>query len=260
MVANKIVALIQARMGSTRLPGKVLMDICGKPVIWHIWNRLKNVSEISEVVVATSEEQSNDILIKYCHSVGIPYSQGSENEVLDRFYQAAAFHQASAIVRVTGDCPLIDPGTISLVIQKFLKSNFDHVAVAAGAGVLNRNVNKFPDGTDAEVIAFKALQMAWQNATDPLDRGEAVTSFIWRNKDIFRCDTISSEKDLGHLRWTLDRPEDLIFIRNIYGKLFNLEKCFSIDDILKLIEEEPELSKINESWIGEEGYEKYYKI
>ncbi|NQS89067.1 glycosyltransferase family protein [Patescibacteria group bacterium] len=257
---KRIVAIIQARIGSTRLSGKILMDICGYPVIWHIWNRLKNISEIDEIVVATSREQANDILERFCVSENISYFRGSENEVLDRFYQAAKCYHADIIIRITGDCPLIDPQSISIAIQRFLKSEtgLDYVGLATGAGVFGKKVNKFPDGTDAEVIAFEALERAWSEATDSLDRGEAVTSYIWRNKDIFKCEMIYCERDLGHLRWTLDRPEDLEFVRKVYKRLYNSDKCFSMFDVLKLLEDEPALAEINKNWIGKENYEKYY--
>ncbi len=258
---NRIIALIQARMGSTRLPGKVLSDLSGRPVIWHIWNRLRSIPEINEIVVATSIDSKNDILEEYCNSEAIPCFRGSENEVLDRFYKAAQFYKADAIIRITGDCPLIDPFQIGRIIEIFLKSDkVDYVSLATGAGVNKQKVNKFPDGTDAEVISFKAIQQAWSEAKNPVDRGEAVTSYIWRNKDLFRSETVYCDRDLGHLRWTLDHQDDLEFVRKVYKRLYSLDRLFTMWDVVKLIEAEPELIKVNENWIGKENYDKYYDI
>jgi len=258
---KRIVALIQARIGSTRLPGKVMIDICGRPAIWHIVNRLRHVPEIDEVVVATSISFENGVLEKFCRNEQIQCFRGSENEVLDRFYHAAKHYKADVIVRITGDCPLIDPQSVSLAIHKFLEEDeqLDYVSLATGAGAFNKTINKYPDGTDTEVVSFHALERAWKEAKDPLDRGESVLSYIWRRKNIFQCKLIPFSRNLGNLRWTLDRPNDLDFIRKIYEKLYKPDYCFSMMDVLRLLEAEPSLSKINEAGIGKEGYEKYWQ-
>jgi len=258
---KRIIALIQARMGSTRLPGKVLMDICGHPVLWHIANRLKQVPEIDEIVVATSIGRENNVLEKFCHDENISCFRGSENEVMDRFYQAAKYYKAEIVVRVTADCPLIDPESVRLAIRTFLDTSaqFDYVSLAKGAAVFKQKVNKYPDGTDVEVVSFSALERAWQEATEPLDRGESVFSYIWRRKNVFRCLHIPFSADLSNYRWTLDCPEDLEFIRQIYGKLYRSGYCFSMIDVIRLLEAEPVLLKINKVGIGKEAYEKYWQ-
>ena len=124
--------------------------------------------------------------------------------------------------------------------------------------MFNQRVNKFPDGTDAEIFSFVALKTAWKESSDPLDRGESVTSYIWRNKDLYRCKTIYCYRDLGHLRWTLDNEDDLIFVRKIYKELYNSERLFSMEDVINLLEDDPSILKINKHMIGKENYENYY--
>ncbi len=261
MSKQHVVALIQARMGSTRLPGKVLMDICGQPVIWHIWQRLKSIPELDEVVVATSTEAANQKLTDFCSAAGIPYFSGHEDNVLDRFYHAARQHAATVVMRVTGDCPLIDPGTSRRVLRAFLEAEPPVAYAATNAGVLAHQDKRgsFPDGTDTEVFAFSALERAWHDAADGLDKGEAVTSYIWRHPELFRSVKVYHTTDLGHLRWTLDRPEDLEFVRRVYGALYKPGSIFGLDDILALLQREPEIARINQQWVGQEKYEKYYQ-
>ena len=255
-----VVAIIQARMGSARLPGKVLADICNRPSIWHIVDRLKRVEEIGEVVVATSTNKENDVLEEYCRSELISCFRGSENDVVDRFYQAAKYYKADVIVRITGDCPLIDPWTVSRVINAYFEdgAQFDYVHNAAGTAMFNKSINKYPIGTSAEVIPFSSLERAWKEAVDPLERGEGFPCYFWRKDNVFNCKTIPCFIDCGNMRWTLDHPDDLEFIRKVYERLYMAGRCFSMNDVLRLLETEPELSKINKFWIGKEGNERYF--
>lgn len=258
---KKIVILLQARMGSSRLPSKVMIDICGQPVIWHIVNRLKTVPEADEVVVATSVNPENKVLEELCRNKDIACFRGSENEVLDRFYNASQYYKADIIVRVTGDCPLIDPGSISMAIRAFLEADgaFDYIALATGAVSFKEIVKKFPDGTDTEIVSFQALERAWKEAADQIDRGESALSYIWRRPDMFKCKTIPFLWDAGEMRWTLDYEEDLTFIKKVYEKLYRPDYCFSMMDVMKLLEKEPYLSDINKCRISGKNYEKYYK-
>jgi len=257
---KKIVILLQARMGSSRLPKKVMLDLCGQPVIWHIVNRLKTVPEVDEVVVASSINRENDILEEFCREKDIKCFRGSEDEVLDRFYKAATQYKADVMVRVTGDCPLIDPASISKLIRAFLdaKEPFDYLALATGAVSFKEVVNKFPDGTDTEIVSFQALEKAWNDARDPLDRGESVLSYIWRRPDMFKCGTIPFLWDAGEMRWTLDYEEDFTFITKIYEKLYKEGSCFSMMDVMEILKKEPHLTDINKCRISGKSYEKYY--
>jgi spore coat polysaccharide biosynthesis protein SpsF len=261
MKNQKIIALIQARMGSSRLPGKILMDLEGQPVIWHIWQRLKNVSKIDEVVVATSTDSSNKILIENLKKYNIKYFRGSEDNVLDRFYDAATLMDTDYVIRVTADCPLIDPYWVSKAIKAILKDvSLDYLGLPTGAGVMNEKINKLPDGLDTEIFKYTALKKAWKEAKDPLDRGEAVTSYIWRNKDKFKTGSIYPDKNYGHLRWTLDTEDDFKFISEVYRKLYPIKSNFDFNDILKILERNPELLKINSSGFAQVKYAEYYDI
>jgi spore coat polysaccharide biosynthesis protein SpsF (cytidylyltransferase family) len=262
MSKQHVVALIQARMGSTRLPGKVLMDICGQPVIWHIWQRLKSIPELDEVVVATSTEPANVALTDYCAQAGIPFFRGNENNVLDRFYWAGKERGATVLMRVTGDCPLIDPGTSQLVLRTFLSAAppYDYVATKAGVLAHQALEGRFPDGTDTEVFSFAALERAWRDASEGLDKGESVTSYIWRNTELFRVHKVAHSSDLGRMRWTLDQPEDLEFVRRVYAALYRPGRVFGLEDIVSLLQREPALAHINQQWVGQEKYGKYYQV
>ena len=257
---NKVVALIQARMGSSRLPGKILKKLEGMPVIWHIWNRLNSVSEIDEVVVATSKDSSNDILIDNLIKFNIQYFRGSEDNVLDRFYDAASLMDTDYVIRVTADCPLIDPYWVSKAIKAILKDvSLDYLALPTGAGVMYEKINKLPDGLDTEIFKYSALKRAWEEAKDPLDRGEAVTSYIWRNKEKFKTSSIYPKKNYGDMRWTLDTEADFSFVKEIYKELYPINSDFNFDDILEILEKNPELSKINASEVDQVKYAEYYE-
>ena len=254
-----VVALVQARIGSTRLPGKILKNLEGKPVIWHIWNRLMSVNQIDDVVIATSIESANNTLIECLEKYGIKYFRGSENNVLDRFYKAAKFFKADVVIRITADCPLVDPHWVGEAVQKIIdNSSIDYVGLAAGAGVLNDNINKFPDGLDTEVFKYEALNKAWKEAENKLDRGEAVTSYIWRNKDKFNTVTLYPDSDYGNFRWTLDTHEDYKFIKNVYKKLYSKKNDFNMNDILELLKRMPELTEINNTSKNQVKYCEYY--
>lgn len=260
MKKDKVVALIQARMGSTRLPGKILKNLEGKPVIWHIWDRLRRVKQIDEVVIATSVEEANNVLIECLDKYRIKYFRGSEDNVLDRFYKAARNSKADVVIRVTADCPLIDPYWVSKAIQKILDDpSIDYLGLPTGAGVLHEKINKLPDGLDTEVFKYEALKKAWKEATDKLDRSEAVTSYIWRNKEKFRTATIYPDTDYGYLRWTLDTLEDYTFIKTVYKELYRKNSDFNMNDVLELLKRMPELVEVNKTAINKVNYRDYYK-
>jgi len=246
-------------MGSSRLPGKVLKPILNKPVLWHIVNRLRNVKKINEVVVATSDQANDGQIEKFCTSENITCFRGSEDDVLDRFYKAAAFFNATTLIRITGDCPLIDPDLISQLIAYFFDNNFDYCGIAAGAGVaVDGFEGRYPDGLDGEIFIMSALTVAWQEGQGQLYR-EHVTPFIWKQPDRFKLGTLKSEdKDYSDLRWTLDNEEDYLLIQWIYEKLFSKKPYFNMYDVLQLLSEYPEKLEENRHFIGKEGYEKFW--
>lgn len=258
-MTNKTIAIIQARMGSSRLPGKVLKSILDKPVLWHIVNRLRSVKKIDEIIVATSDQANDGQIEKFCAFENIKCFRGSENDVLDRFYKAAVFVDATTLIRITGDCPLIDPDLISQLIVFFFENKFDYCGIAAGAGVaIDGFEGRYPDGLDAEIFTVQALTIAWREGQGQLYR-EHVTPFIWKQPDRFKLGTFKSEdKDYSDLRWTLDNEEDYHLIQWIYEKLVPANPIFNMYDVLRLLSKHPEKLKENRHFIGKEGYEKFW--
>ena len=164
-----IVAIVQARMGSTRLPGKVLKPIMGKPMLWYLVKRLERTANVDKVVIATSEEKNNDVIRDFCKQYSINCFSGSEQDVLDRFYKAAEQYKADIVIRITGDCPLLDPGLIGGMLDEFISSQkYEYYGVACGAGASTEEFNghRYPDGLDAEIFKFSVLKKAWNEAKD----------------------------------------------------------------------------------------------
>ncbi len=256
---RKLVAIIQARMGSTRLPGKVLLPLCKKPVLWQIVQRLKRVSEIDQVVVATTLQDRDQSIVDFCRQEGIFYFRGSEDDTLDRYYQAALKEDAEDIIRVTADCPLVDPSLIRRLILLYRSEAYDHVGIATGAAVATHEASGFyPDGLDTELFSFKVLETAWQEARQPLER-EHVTPFIWQRPERFKLGGLKGQQHYGHLRLTLDHPEDYELISWIYESLYPENPTFELPEVLDLLDKNPEKSRINQKWIGKEGYEVFKK-
>lgn len=255
---SKTVALVQARMESTRLPGKVLLPILDRPVLWHIVNRLRSVVEIDIVAVVTSERPANDAIRSFCAQYDISCFSGSEEDVLDRFHQAAERWDGDPVIRITADCPLVDPEVVGNLIALFRSSgaSVDLAAVATGAGVESEDFkgHRFPDGLDAEVVAFGALERAWKEATVPGDR-EHVTPYIWRQPNRFRIEHLmSSEGDLSNLRWTIDYPEDLTMVTRIYEALYDESRPFVMRDVLAFLKANPDVAALNGDRDNREGY------
>ena len=254
---QNIVAIVQARLGSTRLPGKILKPIQGKPMLWHIVNRLKSVEAIDDVVIATSDLQANDQVHEMAENYDIACFRGSETDVLNRFYDAAEWMNAQHVMRITGDCPLVDPPTISKLIKLYFDGSYDFCGVACGAGVAkDKNINRFPDGLDAEIFSFNVLKEADLEASTNLHR-EHVTPFIWQNKTRYKLGTLYSKSDYSNLRLTVDNKEDFDFINWIYNVLYPNNPNFNLIDILELLEKHPNMVQ-NKHLIGQEGYEEFW--
>ena len=247
-----IYAIIQARMGSTRLPNKVLMDLNGKSVLENIIDRLKKSSCIDKIIVATSINAENIVIEKLCESKEISCFKGSEDDVLDRYYQTCNFFgisESDNIVRITADCPLIDYNVIDKIIEKHLEDNNDYTS--------NTIVPTFPDGLDCEVFTFASLEDSWKNACLSSER-EHVTLYIKNHPEIFKIENILNDEDLSDLRWTLDEKEDFEFINKIYS-YFNNSEIFSTQDVLEVLKENPDLLNINDKFRRDEGLEKSLK-
>jgi len=246
-----IAAIIQARMGSTRLPGKSMMNLAGKPVIRHVVRRVSLARSIDHVLVATTTDPGDDTLAACCNSAGIDVFRGSPDDVLRRYRDAMAYLaangvQADYIVRITGDCPLIDPAVIDRVVRAATKGQYDYAS--------NTNPPTYPDGLDVEVMRASVLETAHINARLPSER-EHVTPYI-RNNEHFSKYNVRSPVDYSSLRWTLDHEEDYRFFQSVYGHLYNEDEAFSMSDILDLLKVHPEIAVINARYQRNEGYVK----
>jgi len=241
----KTVAIIQARMASTRLPGKVLVDIAGKPMLYQVASRARQARTLDLVTVATSDGQADDAVAHFCAEVGIPCFRGSENDVLDRYYQAVKRFNADVVVRLTADCPLLDPLVIDKVVQAFHKGDFDYVS-----NVLECT---YPDGLDTEVFWRTTLERAWHEARLTSER-EHVTPYIYKHPEMFRLGNVRNGHDLSALRWTVDEPRDLAFVRAVYSHFGT--SSFGMQEVLDLLRERPELSCMNAGIERNEGYQK----
>lgn len=232
-----VVAIVQARMGSTRLPGKVMKDLLGKPVLIRDINRIRRAKCIDEIVIATTIKPEDDAIVALCEEEGWQCFRGSENDLLDRYYRAAQAFNGDVVVRITSDCPMIDPEVIDKVIGEFLslRETIDYASNTLPP-------RTFPRGLDVEVMTFEALRRAWRGDNDPALR-EHVTPYIYQNPEIFRLHQVANEVDLSHHRWTLDTPEDLAFIRTVYGHFGN--DWFTWTDALQYLGQHPEIVKIN---------------
>ena len=230
----KIVAIIQARLSSNRLPGKVLLPVAGEPMLARVYSRVRQAQLIDEIVVATTSDPSDLPILQFCKERGIACFRGDLYDVLDRYYQAALFTQADVIVRITADCPMISPEEIDRVIQAFLDSGADFAA--------NRLPLPFerttPIGMDCEVCSFQALQQAWQKADQPYQR-EHVMPFLYDTPGKFKVVTVDMEPSQGHLRFTVDTPVDLQLANDIY-EAFDGRDDFSLEELLAENERHPE--------------------
>lgn len=222
----KIVAVIQARMGSTRLPGKVVKNLGGVPVLIHMIRRIKRCKYINEIVIATTTKEEDDIVERLARQEHIKVFRGSELDVLDRYYNAAKSSKADIIVRVTSDDPLIDFEVVDKVIKNILVEKSDYSC--------NNIPRTYPLGLDCESFTFKALETAWINAKKERER-EHVTPYIREHTDMFKISTLTNDKDYSYLRWTLDTLEDYKYISNIYNNLYKHNEFFKTNDIIEFL-------------------------
>lgn len=235
-MAKKVIAIVQARVGSTRLPGKVLKEVNGKALIEILFHRLSQAKNIDKIILATSESTENDSLVNLIEKLGYDVYRGSENDVLERYYNAAKEYQPETIVRITGDCPIIDPTLVDEVILLYKQNKVDYAS--------NTNPPTYPDGLDTEIFSLEALKIAHEQAKKPFDR-EHVTPFIKTNHQFIRMN-IANKTDLSDERWTVDDPEDFIVLENII-KHFTPNLDFSWKDVLELKQSNPEYFKANQN-------------
>lgn len=216
--------------------------LLNRPVLWHVVNRVSKARFVEELIVATTAETKDDIIEDFCKINEISVFRGSEDDILDRYYQCAKSYNIKDVVRITADCPLHDPNVIDLIAEEYLKGNYDYVS--------NTLKYTFPDGLDVEIFSFTALKNAWQNARLPSER-EHVTPYIRKNTQ-FKKKNVYSKIKYPIYRLTLDCPEDYQFIKKIYEGIG--KEIFYIDDIIKFLEANPRLLKINQHFTMNEGY------
>jgi len=233
----KIAAIIQARMGSTRLPSKVFMDLEGEPMLVRVVNRVGCAATLDSVIVATTVEPVDDQIAELCGACGWPCFRGSQDDVLDRYYEAAVTHKVDVIVRITSDCPLIEPVIVDRVVEKsrINQTETDYVANTLAP-------RTFPRGLDTEVMSFEALKRAWTEAKEPSER-EHVTLYIYKHPEIFNIYKLTNDVDYSYMRWTVDTKEDLEFVRRIFEH-FGHDR-FSWQQVLAVLEQHPEWLEIN---------------
>ncbi|MFQ5533283.1 MAG: cytidylyltransferase domain-containing protein [Sphingomonadales bacterium] len=239
--------ILQARCSSSRLPGKVLKPILGEAMLARQIERLGRAKRIERLVVATSTDASDNTLEELCSTIGVPCYRGALDDVLDRFYEAAACYMPAHVIRLTGDCPLCDPELIDHLTARHLEGGFDYSS--------NALEPTFPDGLDAEIMTFDALRRAWREAELPSDR-EHVTPFIHQRPQRFRLFNLTNERDLAHLRWTVDEPEDFEMVSRVYEALYPENPGFDTAEILAFLDRHPEIAALNAARVRNEGLDK----
>ena len=232
----KKVIIVQARMTSTRLPGKILKQVMDKPLLEYQIERLRDVLLADEIVVATTTNQADEPIIELCSRLAVSYFRGSEEDVLSRYYHAASQYKADIVIRITSDCPVIDPKVIDRIIRFYTDHAFDYVSNS-----LNRT---YPRGMDTEAFSYKVLQEAFEEATEQPER-EHVTPFLYRHPERYRLANVSYVTDFSKYRWTVDTPEDYTLIKRIITALYPLNAKFCLEDILRLLEQNPNWHLIN---------------
>lgn len=242
-----VVAILQARTSSQRLPGKVLCDVLGRPMIERQIERVRRAKAVDSLIVATTIDPSDDPLAELCGRIGVACYRGEMDDVLSRFIGAARYAEGDWLVRLTGDCPLSDPTVIDRIVEEACASDSDYVS--------NALVPTFPDGLDVEVIRRSALERANVEARLASER-EHVTPYIYKHPEIFRISEVRHTDDLSNRRWTVDEAQDLEFVRAVYARLYPNDPAFSTEDILALLEHEPDLALVNSKFGRNEGYVK----
>jgi spore coat polysaccharide biosynthesis protein SpsF len=234
----KTVIIVQARMTSTRLPGKVLMKVLGKPLLEYLIERLRKVSLADEIVIATTINATDEPIIELCNRLGVNVCRGPEDDVLARYYQTARLYNADTVVRVTSDCPLLDPLEVDRVVGFYLshRQEFDYVS--------NGLVEPYPKGMDCEVFSMAALQQAFDEAASPAER-EHVTLFFYQNISRFRLTNVPFSASLPPLRLTVDTREDFELVRDIIEFLYPVNADFHLDDIVNALTVFPDWRQIN---------------
>ena len=253
MKENKTVVIVQARTGSTRLPGKIFLELAGKPLLVRMMERVTASESADEYIIATTTDREDDGVYKLCRQEGLKCFRGHPSDLLERHYSAALEYKADSVVKIPSDCPLIDSLIIKKVIEfyKTNKGKYDYVS--------NLHPPTYPDGNDVEVLPLAVLEKAYTEALRPFER-EHTTPYVWDNPSIFRIGNVEWEKGLDYSmshRFTIDYSEDYEFIRRVYEELYAANPLFTMQDILDLLERKPDIKKVNEKYAGVNWYRKH---
>jgi len=249
-MSESIVIVVQARMSSSRLPGKVLLPILGKSLLHRMVERLQMINHKARIVIATSAEGADDIIEKEVENIGVLCFRGSLNNLLDRHYQVAKKYDASIVLKIPSDCPLIDPRVIDQVLDFYFAnaSDYDYVS--------NLHPATFPDGNDVEIMTMACIEKTWKGAKRPLEL-EHTTPYIWENREDFRIGnviwTTGKDYSMSH-RFTIDYEADYLFIKRVFEELYPNKPDFSCEDIVSLLEQQPEIYQINAAYAGVNWY------
>ncbi len=241
--------IIQARMGSTRLPGKVMLNLDEKnPSLFYVLEQLRSCKLIDKIIVATTTLNEDDVIKNFVGTMNVDVFRGSSSDVLDRYYQCAKMFSIDTIVRITADNPLIDPTIVDNLIKKFISNSYDCLT--------NAYVRTFPYGTEVEIFSFKSLKKAWTNAIEPSER-EHVTPYFYNNSQSFKIHFEKNSKNISNLRWTVDKENDFFLVKSIVSKI--KKRPILMTDIIDLFSKDPKLFEINKNQIANEGNKKSFK-
>ncbi len=248
----RTVALIQARMGSTRLPGKVMMEIHGKPMIWHIYERLQGATLIDDIVIAVSRNPKDTVIAEYAEANGIKCFAGSESDLIERICLAAREFNATSIVRITADCPLVDPEVVDDVVRAFNEGRCDY------ASNWSTDKRTYPHGFEVEVYSSECLERLMKEVSDPLMR-EWFPLNIQEHKEDYNIKILHLDKDLTCFRLTVDYEEDIILMKKVFGSLYGDGRVFSMDEVVAYLIDNPDVAAINAKYNDMKGIEDYNK-
>lgn len=253
---QKLTAIIQARLGSSRLPGKVMVKINGKPLLYYVINQTSHSKYIKNIIVATTRLSQDKKIVSFCKSNNIKYFRGSNTDLLDRYYNCAKKFNCNPIIRITSDCPLIDPIVIDTIIKKFLENSYDYVSnnIEKKQNEWVNSTCNFPQGMTVEISSFEALEKVWKKSKKSSER-EHVFPYIQSHPKFFKISNVKHKPDYSHVRCTVDRKEDLTFIKELFKNFPKNLRFIKMKDIIKIIKSDPDLIKINSSIPFDEGYQ-----
>jgi spore coat polysaccharide biosynthesis protein SpsF len=248
MESLKVGGLIQARMSSSRLPGKVLMNLIDNTVLGHVVNQVKASKCIDEVIVLTSDDISDNVIVEWCQNNDTKFFRGSLNDVLDRYYKAAIEFNIDSIIRITADCPLVDPDIIDEIYKRFSKDKYDFYSLSGS----------FPDGLDCSIISLNALKKAWKSAKLKSER-EHVSPYIEKNTELFKTGGYEKFNNMGHIRITLDEKKDFELLKHIFDNLYTKNSIIKSKKVINFLNDNKDLLNINSKITRNEGYLKSLK-